>query len=464
MAGIGFEIRKLLQQDSYLSTTSALAISGLISSGPWLFSILGIFLIGAITSASSPSSTSISSSSIITEFSVMVTYLIAFSLIITGPLQLVFTRFIADKVYESKDEQIIPNLLGVLCLTSCMSTAICIVAYSLLPNMPTQLKISASLSFITLTNLWMVMTVLSGIKAYKSLIFRFFLGYAITVILSVLCQRVFHQGLLLGFYLGQASLLGLLIGLIFKHYPAVWSIQFQFLKKQHLFPHLLLIGLLYNVGIWSDKFIFWFTPYTSEVIIEPLRASIIYDLPIFFSYLTIVTGMSMFLIRMETDFAETCQSYFRAIHHDSLDRIHLARKAMVSSIHQGLYDVFKVQLITAGLCLVFIYPVFETFNISPLYIPLFSVLVIAIVFQMTFLSILNVCFYLEFRFIATIMCLIFFTANLGFSYYTTKLDVSYYGLGYLLSTLLASLYGWIAMNRTLPKLERYVFFNARKHQ
>ena len=63
-------------------------------------------------------------------------------------------------------------------------------------------------------------------------------------------------------------------------------------------------GLLYNLGIWIDKLIFWFTPSTSEPVLGPLRASIIYDLPIFLAYLSIVPGMAVFLVRVETDFAE----------------------------------------------------------------------------------------------------------------------------------------------------------------
>ena len=48
MAGIGFELRKLLQRDSYAGLLKAYAYAGVISSGPWVLSIIGILLVGMI--------------------------------------------------------------------------------------------------------------------------------------------------------------------------------------------------------------------------------------------------------------------------------------------------------------------------------------------------------------------------------------------------------------------------------
>ena len=46
MAGIGFELRKLLARDNLLALLRAYAYAGVISSGPWILSILGMLLIG----------------------------------------------------------------------------------------------------------------------------------------------------------------------------------------------------------------------------------------------------------------------------------------------------------------------------------------------------------------------------------------------------------------------------------
>ena len=46
MAGIGFEFRKLLQKDTYWGIFQAYGYSGIVSSGPWILSIIGILIVG----------------------------------------------------------------------------------------------------------------------------------------------------------------------------------------------------------------------------------------------------------------------------------------------------------------------------------------------------------------------------------------------------------------------------------
>ncbi len=46
MAGIGFELRKMLRGDSFLSDMSAYLYAAMVSSGPWLMSVLCLAVLG----------------------------------------------------------------------------------------------------------------------------------------------------------------------------------------------------------------------------------------------------------------------------------------------------------------------------------------------------------------------------------------------------------------------------------
>ncbi|WP_226857216.1 exopolysaccharide Pel transporter PelG [Acidithiobacillus concretivorus] len=46
MAGIGFELRRILKRRTYFSLLQAYGFAGIVSSGPWLLSIFGILLLG----------------------------------------------------------------------------------------------------------------------------------------------------------------------------------------------------------------------------------------------------------------------------------------------------------------------------------------------------------------------------------------------------------------------------------
>ena len=76
---------------------------------------------------------------------------------------------------------------------------------------------------------------------------------------------------------------------------------------------LVMVGFFYNFGIWIDKFIFWINHDTSIPVIGVLRASPIYDIPIFMSYICIVPGMAIFLMRMETEFVDYYHRYYDAV-------------------------------------------------------------------------------------------------------------------------------------------------------
>ena len=73
MAGIGFELRKLLKRDDYLGLFQAYGIAGLLSSGPWILSSMGVLAVALIAL------NMLASSNVVVDFLVSVTYLMAFS-------------------------------------------------------------------------------------------------------------------------------------------------------------------------------------------------------------------------------------------------------------------------------------------------------------------------------------------------------------------------------------------------
>ena len=115
MAGIGFELRKILSRDTYTATLHAYVYAGLISSGPWVLSIVSVMLVGVLSLGL------LMPEMLVRQFLITVTYLMATSLILTGGLQLFFTRFVSDRLFERKFSRILPNLVGVLLLVTLSS-------------------------------------------------------------------------------------------------------------------------------------------------------------------------------------------------------------------------------------------------------------------------------------------------------------------------------------------------------
>ena len=105
MAGIGFELRELLSATASGGWCAPTPTPGSSAPGPWVLSILGVMGIGVLSVGPVAAVE-------VRQFLVSVTYLMAGSLILTGALQLTFTRFIADRLFDKDERSVLPNLLG----------------------------------------------------------------------------------------------------------------------------------------------------------------------------------------------------------------------------------------------------------------------------------------------------------------------------------------------------------------
>ncbi|MCO7572975.1 exopolysaccharide Pel transporter PelG [Pseudomonas chlororaphis] len=456
MAGIGFELRKILSRDSYTATLHAYVYAGLISSGPWVLSILSVMLVGVISLGL------VIPEVLIRQFLITVTYLMATSLILTGGLQLFFTRFVSDRLFERKYEHILPNLVGVLLLVTLGSGVLGILLLVTLFDQPLLYRLMTLANFVVLCNLWLVIIFLSGMKAYNRILLVMLVGYGLMVGSAFFLRHMGMEGLLLALLLGHSSLLFLFLYDILREYRAEKLVAFDFLDRRQVFLSLLLTGFCYNLGIWIDKFIFWFNPDTSSQVIGPLRASILYDLPIFLAYLAIIPGMAVFLVRIETDFAEWYDRLFRAVRDgETLQHIGSLKAEMTFSIRQGLLEICKVQGLTVVLLFLFGPRLLEWLGMSSYYLPLFYIDLIGVSIQVVFMAILNVFFYLDKRAIVLELCLFFVALNAALTLLSLHLGPSYFGYGFTLSLLICVLLGLARLSTALDDLEYETFMLSR---
>jgi uncharacterized membrane protein len=453
VAGIGFELRRLLRRDSYAGLFKAYAYAGVISSGPWVLSIVAILFIGLL------SATLVQPPTQITEFQVTVTWLVMCSLILTGPIQLSFTRWVADRMFEQKHALVAPNFIGVLLIVVLVSG---VLGQALVPPLfPAQTNLfraTFACVLVVLSCIWVATIFLSGLKEYKTIVWLFALGYGLTVVVALALRGMGLDGLLLGFLAGQCLLLGGMLVVILRSLPSPRLIAFDFLGARAMHVELIWTGLFFNLGVWADKLVFWFSPETGETVIGPLRASVIYDLPSFLAYLSIIPGMAVFLVRIETDFVEYYDRFYDAVREGgSLDHIQRMRNQMVFAIRQGLYEILKIQSITVLLVIVAGPKLLEWIGASQLYLPLLYLDVVAAGLQVVLLGVLNVFFYLDRRRVVLALTGMLVVLNFGLSWVSVQLGASFYGYGVALAMMLTVLTAMLVLENKLRRLEFETF-------
>lgn len=457
MAGIGFELRKYLDEDTFSGTLKAYGFAGLISAGPWVLSIVGVMLIGIVALAHQTSTVEIR------QFTTVVTWIMGASLVLTGLLQLVFTRFIADRLYEGREEIVNANLFGALLCTTLVAAGIAVALAHWVFEESLAQELLMMANFVALSNVWIVVIFVAGLKRFALILQAFGAGYAATLLFSWLLLPYGLSGLLAGLMLGHAVLLFVMLCVIIPEYPVNEMVRLDFLKRRAIFPSLIAIGVLYNAGIWVDKLIFWLTPDTSEAVIGPLRTSLIYDLPIFLAYLSIIPGMAVFLLRIETDFAEAYEGFFSAVRGNaSLQEIERLGDAMVIAVRDGLYQIVRVQGVTV-LVLYLLGPVIVGWlGLSPQFVHLYYIDLVGVAAQVLMLAILNVLFYLDKLDDALVLTATLFITNALFSWISVQLGPAWYGYGFGLSMALTALIGVILLMREMENMEFRTFMRPRQ--
>lgn len=452
MAGVGFSLKKLRDDDSYTGLIRMYGAAGIISSGPWLLSILTLLFIGIIGRQLVPNTVALQ------RFQVSVTWLFAASLLWTGPLQLMFTRFIADRDYLGEHDQTLPNLHGALAVVGAATFALALPFVFQFDDSGWLFKWLLASAFVVLSQTWMAIIVLTGLRAHMHVFGCFALGYGVTFIGCMAGAPYGETGLLAGFVAGQSALLFSALAVLSKKMPAKSPVAFRFLERRSLFIELGVVGLLYNLGVWVDKLIFWWSPGTGQRVLGPLYASEVYDLPIFLAYLTIVPGMAVFLVRVETDFAEAHHAFYAAVRNGApLLRLEALCQEMTDAARRGVFDIVKVQGITLIVCTALGPWLLRVAGISELHLPLFYIDAAGVALQVIMLAVTSMFFYLDRRRAVSWLTAMLFVSNASLTWLTQRLGPEFYGYGFALAMALTSLVGLVALSRTFQHLVRDTF-------
>jgi uncharacterized membrane protein len=302
-------------------------------------------------------------------------------------------------------------------------------------------------TFLVLSGVWISNILAASLKYYKSVLVAFGLSYTIIVLLSVFYGDSL-DGLVFIFFIGNAVLFIILITLIAKSYESSKLISFKFFNRKKFYWSLGFSGLFYNLGVWADKFVFWYHPLTGQKILGKLHASIVYDLPIFLSYLSILPGMAIFFYRLEADFSEKYELYFDAVTNGGrYEIIKRYRKEMALSVRLTIRDLIVVQSIINIILFLMADKIFKGLDIPLLYIGLFHILTIGAQLQLGFLSVLAILYYIDRRIPALWLTFLFLILNGSLTFITIYLGPYSYGYGYTISLLIVFIIGLIIIRQ-----------------
>lgn len=453
MAGIGFKLQKYFYKDDILENLKGTIYSVVISSGPWLISVLTI----AFISIFAQRNIQISDLFILKS---MICYTFAASLIIFGATEMPITRYIADQLYKN-DHSTFKSLFFILVIASIIvGTSICVVFYSFFPTLSLVIKATATMFFCSVLIIWLSMIFLTAAKNYHQVVFSFLFGALISI---VLCFGVGKEygltGYVVGYCLGQYITAICLAICVFKEFKGLDYLSFEFLKYFKKCRVLIFAGLFYYLGIWVDKFIFWVGP-EGEKVLDLFYTNRYYDTAMFFAYITIVPSLAIFLVQVETNFYKFYSYYFHSIERqNNLNILKENIDDIIQSIRRTLINLIKIQL---GITLTLWYfadEVMEFLYLPSMVVPIFKYGIIGALLQALFLIINIILLYFLNEKRVMFHYFLFFILNLTLTQLSTYMDFRYHGLGYLVSSFIVLMLSIRALNNHVKELNFFTFMS-----
>lgn len=454
MAGIGFELRKILKEDRLLSLAKVYGYSAILSSGPWVISIIAILVIGFINLAS------YGVNSDVYKFQVVITYAIALasSLIITGIIQLPFTRYVADLIFQNKQDEVLPSYFGAILSAWILGLPFIIPFYLwIFQGQSIVFIIGVVCTFLVLCAVWISSILAASLKYYNAVVWSYFISYTLIVFISIYTGDTIEK-LIYIFFTGNSFLLVILMTLIIRSYSASFFLKVDFFLAKNFYWTLAFAGLFYNLGAWIDKVIFWYHPDTGYIVIGKLHASVVYDIPIFLAYLSILPGMAIFFFRLEADFAEKYDLYYNAVRTGgTLRSIRIYRNEMINVIKHAIHEIVIIQSIVNIILFLSAPYVFSFLNIPHLYLGLLYILTIGAMLQLAFMSVLAILYYLDRKVVAMWLSIAFFVLNTLLTLLSIDLGPAMFGYGYAVSLLLVFTASIIVIRNEMDRLNYETF-------
>lgn len=454
MAGIGFAIRKLTARGDLLGLAGGWFHAAFAASGAWIFTILALAAVTVVGPR-------LGTYDDIQAFRLIVVYDFAFSLVLTGPVTMVVTRYTSDSLFAGDVSGLPGALVGALGLVYVTQVPLAILFYATAASLDPLTLVAAVACYALVSGIWVVSVFLSTLKEFAAVSRAFAVGMAVSLGATMALAPIGGAaGMLFGFSIGLAVIQFTLIARVFAEFPYPVARPLAFLPYFRRHWELAAAGAVYYAAIWVDKWVMWWAP-ERERLASGLVSYPDYDGALFLACLTMVPAMALFIVTVETDFFARYRRFYRGIaQHATFDEILRNQGALVASVFEGARKLLLLQGGIAALTIVSAPWVFDLVGINYAQMGMFRLGVLGVVFHLLFVFLTILLSYLDLNRSVLWLSLLLLAANGAFTWATRALGFAYYGYGYFLAAVTAFLVAVFVAMRYLDDLPYHTFVSG----
>lgn len=346
MAGIGFELKKLFKKEGIISTVFAGLYATVVTIGPTIMVILALnlmyFLLPYVNVAYHDRE--VLSSTIL--------YVFIFSLIISSPINIILSRYTADKIYLEEYDSILPALdtgnliLAVMVVLTGVPFGL---AMYFIGELPLHYVLISYLFYAGLVFTFYYMTFITLLKEYRKITYSFLFSLLMGMLFS--CVAVFWwdfsvvDGILDALAISFNLIAVLLMARLrrnFRNHNKTNKEVLHYLKKHRM---LFAANAFYTLGLYSHNFIFWFFSSYRVTVVNVFISAPVYDVVTYLAMLSNISILVIFVVNVETKFHTAYKIYCESIIGASGKDILQAKNKMMEVLRRELLYIVQVQMI-----------------------------------------------------------------------------------------------------------------------
>ena len=452
MAGIGFQLKRSLSDESYSGLIKGYLFASVIAAGPWIFSILSINLMSLFIQK-------FFSFEFFEFFNTLITYSFCFSLILFGLMDHVITRYLSDLLYF-QEKALITSSFCTIWLFLLLLLSLFALPFYYFCHIDPFFKVTGFTFFLSLGSIWLSMIFLSAARHYFPIVLAFILGGIISYASGRYLGQTFGiKGIFLGYLLGQISILFILLFRIYREFSFKPIFSFEWMSYFKKFPLLILAGFFLNLSLWIDKIIFWFSAEDGKQVASLFYNDVHYGSTLFISYLTMIPVLTIFLVQIETSFYVYYRKFFGAIDtKKGLKEILQRKEEMVQSLRKNIGPMLTVQGFITGLMIVLAPKILSTLHLPSTTLAIFRTSLLGVFLQsMIIIMGILLLYLLEYKKVIVVYAS-YFLINFLLTQVTLKLGFPFWGFGFMLSSLIIFVVMYALLNRQIGLLEFKTFF------
>jgi uncharacterized membrane protein len=454
MAGIGFALERLYRGTSLADRAASFAHASIVAAGPCLLAVLCIWLISATISE-------LEGRSNIATFRALIIYSFALSFVVTAPVALVSARLISDKLHDLSIAEVPAIMLAAFGFAAVLLVGCGGVLFGLMLDLEPAVIAAVMANCALIGLIWVACLFASVTRDYTSVTAFFALGLAISVVAVTLGYKLRPEldVMLWGFNLGLgATLFGLLIRIVATFPFAVTSVPLREVARSlaRYWP-IAAGGLFGAAGAWVDKWVVWLSPYGTQIQYGLLHAPL-YDSAMFVSYLVVIPAYAAFIIHLEVQFFRNYRRYYSSIlEHATLAQIHAHGERLRAETIASLSAITVPQLVVCGLVALSAPAVVSLLDLQFRQVGILRLGLIGAAFQFLFITCSSLTLYFDRRAVFFLLQLVFLALNAALTFLLLPFGPNYLGLGFLAACAISALIAYLALARTLYRLEYLTF-------